>query len=234
MKPKSTPTFCAFPKALFGFLSELGENNQRDWFNANKSRYEQDVLQPSLQFIEAMRKPLARISPFLTAVPKRVGGSMMRIYRDTRFSRDKVPFKTNVGIHFRHELGKDIHAPGLYVHLEPDNCFLAAGMWMPPAEPLAMIRNSIGERSQAWKKAKEDKRLVARYKPLGERLKTAPRGFDRDHPMIEDIKCKSFAVMAPVKQSELTSNDCLLIVAEVLRDSRPLMRFLCESLQIPF
>ncbi|MFO0940660.1 MAG: DUF2461 domain-containing protein [Pirellulales bacterium] len=230
----SSTVFRGFPKSLFEFLSELAENNQRDWFNANKARYEQDVMQPTLEFITAMQKPLTKISPFLTAVPKRVGGSMMRIYRDTRFGKDKSPFKLNVGIHFRHEMGRDIHAPGLYVHLQPSNCFLAAGMWMPPAEPLAMIRQSIVENSQAWKKAKNDKRMLARYTFDGERLKTAPRGYEKDHPLIEDIKCKSFAALAKVKQSELTSANCVSTVNDILKDSRPLMRFLCESLQLPF
>lgn len=228
------PAFRAFPKELFSFMEELSANNRREWFQENKDRYEQYVLQPSLEFIAAIQKPIIKVSPVITAVPKRVGGSLMRIYRDTRFSKDKTPFKSNVGIHFRHELGKDIHAPGLYVHLEPGNCFLGAGLWMPPSEPLAKIRQAIADNSKAWKRVREDKKFVAKFKFDGEPLKSAPRGYAKDHPMIEEIKSKSFAAMATIKQSELTSSACIATIVDYFRDSRPLMRFLCEALDLPW
>lgn len=215
-------------------MEELAANNRREWFQENKERYEQDVLQPSLEFIAAIQKPIMKVSPVITAVPKRVGGSLMRIYRDTRFSKDKTPFKSNVGIHFRHELGKDIHAPGLYVHLEPGNCFLGAGLWMPPSEPLAKIRQAIADDSKTWKRVREDKKFVAKFKFDGEPLKSAPRGYAKDHPMIEEIKSKSFAAMATIKQSELTSSNCVATIVDYFRVCRPLMRFLCEALDLPW
>ena len=98
-------TFNGFPKGTRKFLRDLGRNNNRDWFNANKSKYEKEVREPALAFITAMRKPLRSLSECFQAIPKKTGGSLMRIYRDTRFSKDKTPYKTNVGIHFRHQSG---------------------------------------------------------------------------------------------------------------------------------
>jgi len=109
----------AFPPQTLAFLRELADNNRRDWFKPNKVRYEEHVLDPALRFIIAMQAPLADFAPHFTAVPDRVGGSLMRIYRDTRFSKDKLPYKTNVGIQFRHESARDVHAPGYYVHVAP-------------------------------------------------------------------------------------------------------------------
>ena len=114
--------YATFTPATVKFLAELSDNNNRDWFNENKTRYEEEVLDVALRFIQSMQDPLADFAPHFTAIPKRMGGSLMRVYRDTRFSKDKTPYKTNIGIQFRHVLGKDVHAPGFYVHIEPGSC----------------------------------------------------------------------------------------------------------------
>ncbi|MDZ4851199.1 MAG: TIGR02453 family protein, partial [Pirellulaceae bacterium] len=114
-KKSETPNFQGFSTETFKFLRDLAKHNDRDWFAENKQRYEDDVLAPSLAFIESMQPFVRKLSPYLTAIPKRVGGSLMRIYRDTRFSKNKTPYKTNVGIHFRHEIGGDVHGPGFYL-----------------------------------------------------------------------------------------------------------------------
>src|SRR5919112_754543 len=113
----------SFGPELFGFLAELRAHNDRDWFAANKERYEGDVLEPALAFIEDFEPHLRAISPHLRADARRVGGSLFRIYRDTRFSKDKTPYKTTAGIYFRHEQGKDVQAPGFYLHLAPGEVF---------------------------------------------------------------------------------------------------------------
>ena len=117
--------FEGFQPTLLAFLRDLKANNNRDWFNAHKPDYEQLVREPALGFISAMGPPLAKFAPMFVAVPRKSGGSLMRVYRDTRFSRDKTPYKTNVGIQFRHEYGKDVHAPGYYFHIDPDQVFPA-------------------------------------------------------------------------------------------------------------
>ena len=109
--------YASFRPETIGFLRELKRNNTRDWFNENKPRYEEDVLDVALHFIQSMHDPLQKIAPHFTAIPKRMGGSLMRVYRDTRFSKNKTPYKTNIGIQFRHEQAKDVHAPGYYVQI---------------------------------------------------------------------------------------------------------------------
>jgi uncharacterized protein (TIGR02453 family) len=114
--------------ALFEFFRELKANNSKEWFAENKTRYEQQVREPLLAFIADFGLRLPAISPHYVADPRKSGGSLFRIYRDVRFSKDKTPYKTGAGIQFRHERGKDAHAPGFYLHLEPDGCFFGAGI----------------------------------------------------------------------------------------------------------
>jgi uncharacterized protein (TIGR02453 family) len=139
-----------FTKKTFSFLSALAENNTREWFAEHKQDYEDLVRTPALDFISDMGNVLPAISPHFRALPKKVGGSLMRVQRDTRFGRDKTPYKTNIGIQLRHEVGKDIHAPGYYVHIAPDECFVAVGLWRPDTDALFKIREGIIKNGAAW------------------------------------------------------------------------------------
>src|ERR671922_2157062 len=132
----------SFGPELFTFLAELREHNDREWFAANKERYEAHVLEPALAFIEDFGYRLQSISPHFRADPRRTGGSLFRIYRDTRFSKDKAPYKTNVGVHFRHERAKDAHAPGYYLHIGPGEVFAGGGMWHPDSSTATRIREA--------------------------------------------------------------------------------------------
>ena len=125
--------FDRFQPSLFEFLEQLADNNNRPWFLENKPRYQRDVLVPALAFIRAFEPRLKKISRYFVASDRRAGGSLIRVYRDTRFHKDGEPYKTNVGIQFRHEQGRDIHAPGFYVHIAPGECFLAVGASTPVA-----------------------------------------------------------------------------------------------------
>ena len=139
------PRYAGFNTETLGFLEELAANNDREWFKDNKSRYEELVLDVALRFIDSMQTPLQGIAPHFTAIPTRVGGSLMRVYRDTRFSKNKLPYKTNIGIQFRLEDAGDVHAPGYYIHIEPNQCFLAGGMWHPESSALRAVREAIAE-----------------------------------------------------------------------------------------
>jgi uncharacterized protein (TIGR02453 family) len=145
--------YVGFDKASIDFLEQLAANNEREWFRQNKARYEEQVLDVALTFIQSMQEPLARIAPHFTAIPQRVGGSLMRVYRDTRFSKNKLPYKTNIGIQFRHQQAKDVHSPGYYVHIDPERVFVGVGMWRPDADSLIRssgdISGSVGSRSVA-------------------------------------------------------------------------------------
>src|SRR4029079_19043943 len=139
------PEARSFDRETFRFLAELAAHNERAWFEANKQRYWDYCMEPAVAFIRAMAPAIASISPHLVANARRLGGSLMRIHRDTRFARDKSPYKINIGIQFRHERGRDVHAPGLYVHIVPGSCFLGAGIWHPDPHALRAIRTEIVE-----------------------------------------------------------------------------------------
>lgn len=228
------PAFQGFGPAAVRFLKELEANNNREWFQANKHRYEAEVLAPALDFISAMGAELEDFAPRFTALPKRVGGSLMRVYRDVRFSPSKAPYKTNIGIQFRHEQGKDVHAPGYYLHIEATGCFFAAGMWRPAPEALQAIRSRIAERPQDWRRVLEDGAFNATYRLGGEALKRPPRGYAADLPHMEDIKRKSFIGGCDFAAADAASPGFPQQAAAVFAKAAPLMAFLCAALNVPF
>ena len=219
----------SFGRELFGFLADLKEHNDRDWFAANKARYEADVLEPALAFIEDFTPHLHQISPHFRADPRRVGGSLFRIYRDTRFSKDKTPYKTTAGIHFRHERGKDVSAPGFYLHLAPGDVFAGGGIWHPDTQTVTKIREAIVADPDGWREATAGIDLG-----MGESLKRVPQGFDKDHPLAEDLKRKDFAALERLSEAEATGPDFLRRYARVCEEMAPVMRFLCRAVGVPF
>jgi uncharacterized protein (TIGR02453 family) len=219
---------------LFQFLRDLRRNNNRDWFSENKARYEQDVREPAVDLVRQLEKPLAKAAPMLRAIPKRHGGSVMRIYRDTRFAKDKTPYKTNVGISIRHQANKDIHAPGVYIHLEPKECFIGAGCWRPARTVLAAIRAAIDEDSPAWKRARDNKAFRKAFQLAGESLKTAPRDYSRDHPLIEDLRRIDFIAVAPLSEADLMSDRIVSVMIDRIKKAKPLMQFLCDAIDVPY
>ncbi len=234
-KRSPSPTgFPGFSQDLLHFLDDLRYHNNRQWFQENKSRYEASVREPALEFIRSMERPLKKTAPRFRAVAKKVGGSLMRVHRDTRFSKDKTPYKTNLGIHFRHELGKNVHAPGFYFHIESESAFVGAGIWHPDSETLKKIRASIVDSPAAWKRARNASSFVGSYELTGDSLQRAPRGFDPDHPQIVDIKRKDFIGICHLKLSDLTRPAIVETVAQHFAQARPFMRYLCKAIDVPF
>jgi len=228
-------TFDGFPKDFFAFFRELKANNERPWFEANKQRFRDSVQAPMSQFIAAMAPRLAKLSKNFVADPRPNGGSMFRIYRDVRFSRDKRPYKEHAACHFRHAAGKDVHAPGFYMHFAPGEVRFGGGMWMPPSDGLARIRDRIAKNPAAWKKVKTDKAFAKHFGEIhGDALTRPPRGYDPEHPFIEDIKRKSFFAMAQGDAKLAASPKLVDAVAETFRAATPLMKFLCDSQGVPF
>ncbi len=223
-----------FTKQTFTFLSGLAQNNEREWFEEHKQDYEDFVRTPALDFISDMSDEMPAISRHFLAQPKKVGGSLMRVYRDTRFGGDKTPYKTNIGIQFRHEVGKDIHAPGYYLHIEPDGCFVAAGLWRPDTDALFKIRKAIVENGNAWVAARDDKMFNRYFSLEGDALTNAPRGFAKDHPLVEDLKRTDFICLANLTKTTVTSSSLRPQVVERFRQAAPLMRFLCKALELQF
>ncbi|NQS91118.1 MAG: DUF2461 domain-containing protein [Chloroflexi bacterium] len=219
-----------FNPVLFDFLSELKKNNNREWFQANKSRYEKDVKTPALDFIAAFAARVPEISPHIMAIPKPSGGSMFRIYRDMRFSKDKTPYKTGVGIQFRHKRGKDAHAPGYYLHLEPGEVFAGCGIWKPDTGTLTRIRTKIAEHPDQWLEVIEEKEFAKTFTLWGESLKRPPKGFDPDHVLIEDLKRKHHIASFELSESQVFLPDFLDTYLDLCKTAAPYMRFLSQAL----
>ena len=219
---------------LFKFLRELRRNNNREWFTDNKPRYESDVKQPCVDLISQLVKPLSRAAPMLEAIPKGHGGSLMRIYRDTRFAKDKTPYKTNVGISIRHQAARDIHAPGVYLHLDPKECFIGAGCWRPESSVLSAIRAAVDEDPKQWVKSRDNKRFRDKFDLVGESLKTAPRDYPKDHPMIVDLRRIDFIAVAPLTEKEITGDQLVPMLVDHIKRAKPLMQFLCDEIDVPY
>lgn len=230
----ATHSFTGFPPTTLKFLTKLSGNNNRDWFAQNKDQYETGVREPALAFIEAMQKPLQKVSECFDAVPKKVGGSLMRVHRDTRFSKDKTPYKTNVGIHFRHMAGKDVHAPGFYVHIDPKEIFLGVGIWHPDSTALAAIREAIDDDPAAWKKVRDAKAFKAQFELSGDSLKRPPKGFAADHPIIDDLKRKDFIGVRQLTAASIHDVDFVKQVATNFKTASQFMQFLCRAMNLPY
>ncbi|MEM9204199.1 MAG: DUF2461 domain-containing protein [Actinomycetota bacterium] len=225
-----------FTPDLFAFLRDLAANNDRAWFNENKARYESSVRQPALDFITDFVEPLETLSPYFVADSRTVGGSLFRIHRDTRFSKDKTPYKLNTGMHFRHERAKDAHAPGYYVHLQPRECFLGAGLWMPEPKVAQQIRLHIAEHRDEWFAATRSRPFTDHFSLGGESLKRPPRGVDvdPDDPLMEDLKRKSFIATGPLTQGDVTKADFADVLHERFAAAGPMMRVLCAAVGVKF
>ncbi len=223
-----------FTPKLFAFLRDLSENNDRDWFKAHQDLYESYVREPALEFINDFAEPLKKISPHFVADSRTVGGSLFRIQRDTRFSKDKTPYKPNTGMQFRHIAGKDAHAPGFYVHLQPGECFMGVGLWRPETKVAYAIRERIDQEQTAWKRASRGKRFTDVFTVGGDSLIRPPRGYEEDHPLIDDLKRKDFIASTRLTQKSITSDTFMEEFTANCRRSAPFMKFLCEAVGVRF
>lgn len=223
-----------FRPELFRFLEELRAHNDRDWFAAHKARYERDVRDPLLAFVRDVAGPLAGISRQVLADPRPVGGSLFRIYRDTRFAKDKSPYKTHAAVQFRHRAGKDVHAPGFYLHLEPGAVFAGAGLWRPSPPALLAVRTAIAKKPADWTRAVGGA-AFRRACPLeGEMAKRPPRGFDPEHPQVDDIRRKDFVAIRRFGEKDALSPRFLQTFVGFCRAAAPLNVFLCKALGQPW
>lgn len=228
-------TFKGLPKDFFAFFRELAENNNKAWFEENKQRFRDVVQAPLSDFMTAIAPRVAKISKHIVVDPRPNGGSMFRIYRDVRFSKDKRPYKENAGLQFRHSLGRDAHAPGFYMHFEPDEIFFGGGVWMAEPDALQKIRRTIADKPKAWKGVVEDKAFKSKFDGVrGEALVRPPKGFDPGHPYIDDIKRKSFFAMHESVPKVAMSAHLVDDVEAAFKAAKPLMKFLCDALDVPF
>ena len=236
-----------FSTETFKFLRQLAKNNNRDWFLENKPRYEAQVRGPALRLITDLADPFKDISPQLTAVAKPVGGSLFRIHRDARFSADKSPYKTHVGMYFAHaaaskaqrgdagnaSMGR-LDTPGLYLHIEPGGCFLGGGIWHPQSETTQRIRDYMVSNPASWKKATRDPKFLKLFELGGETLVRPPKGYDPAHELITDLKRKDFIASTQIDDELLLRPDLVkqLMARYVLMG--PMLDWLCGALDLDF
>jgi uncharacterized protein (TIGR02453 family) len=223
-----------FTPELFRFLAELAAHNERAWFEANKGRYRTAIQEPLLRFIVAFAPALKEISPHFVADPRPQGGSMFRIHRDVRFAADKSPYKTHAAAQFRHRAGKDVHAPGFYLHLEPGGCFVGVGIWHPDGPALAAIRGALVADPAGWTSAVGDRAFARVFTLGGDALKRPPQGFDPAHPLIDDLKRKDFVAMAPLSEEQAMAPELQQRFTSHCRAAAPFMRYLATAIGQPF
>ena len=223
-----------FTARTIRFLSELAINNHREWFLGHQGEYETHVREPALRLIRDFAPRLKKISKHFVAVDRKAGGSLMRVQRDVRFAKDKTPYKTNIGIQFRHTAGKDVHAPGLYLHIEPSGCFLGSGLWHPEAPVLQKIRERILEKPARWRAASRNAAFRALFELGGDSQKRPPRGIDPDHPLLEDLLRKDHIASAPLREKDAISARLPELLETSYSASRPYLKFLCDALELPF
>ena len=212
-----------FGPGLFQFLSDLKEHNDRDWFQAHKADFEEQVREPFLRLIADLKPEFEKLNPRIVVDPSPTRGSMMRIYRDVRFSADKSPYKLNAAAHFKHARAKEDAVPGYYIHLEPKDCLLGAGVWHPQPRALQKIRSAIVSDAGRWAKVGRGHTF------MGDSLKRPPAGYAADHPLIEDLKRKDFAVLLPLQEQEVCGPNLRQLLMKRFRSVEPLVQFLSEA-----
>ncbi len=209
------PKRAHFTPALFEFLRQLKKNNNRDWFQKNKARYEADVREPTLRFIEDAGPPLRKISN-----------------RDIRFAKDKSPYKTAVGMSFYHDQGSHQVAPGYYLQLEPGTSFAGGGIHMADNKTLNRVRDLIVAEPAAWKKLTQTGKFAPMYAYMGESLKRAPQGYDPAHPLVEDLKRKGYGWHAMYTEKMVTSPDFLDQYVNDCRVASPFTALMARALGV--
>lgn len=209
------------------FLQELSENNTKEWFNANRKKYEESrekILFLTDVFINEIRKFDPGIPPMS---PKEC---MFRIFRDVRFSKDKRPYKTNFGSFIAKGGRKSIY-PGYYFHIEPTGSFIGGGIYMPAAGPLKAIRNYIEEHPEEFLAITNNPDFRKFYpEMMDHKLKTAPRGIEKNHKHIDLLRYKSFAFSSPVDNNLLISDKYIEYAINAFRELHKANAFLNEAL----
>lgn len=223
-----------FSPATFRFLRALGRHNNRTWFKAHQADYETHVREPFLQLVADLQAPLATMSTHYRADPRKVGGSLFRVQRDTRFSHNKEPYKPWAGARLFHERRREIAAPSFYLHIAPGDCFVGAGLWHPENHTLRNIRSFIADNPAAWKRAAHSRTFREHYEFRGESLVRAPQGVPPDHPLLEDLKRKSFAVGVGFDDAVACSPKLYPFAVKHFKRLAPLVDYLCAAQNLEF
>lgn len=224
-----------FSDVSFKFLRGLAKHNEKAWFAAHKHAYEEHVRQPFLRLLGDLQPDVAAVSEHFRSEPKTVGGSLFRIYRDSRFSSDKTPYKPWQGARIYHARSRQVPAPSYYVHLQPGGSFVGAGVWHPEPDTQRKIRQFILDNPGSWKRAAHAAKLRKRYDfDDSEVLSRPPRGFPAEFEFIDDLKHKNFIFWRSLEDSVMTGPKLRSTLAADLHALAPFVDYLCAALDLEF
>jgi uncharacterized protein (TIGR02453 family) len=223
------PPFDGFPDTMIPFFKKLKRNNNREWFAKHKEEFEDTVKFPMQCFIASIAPLFAEFAPEFDVHPKR---SIFRIYRDTRFSKDKTPYKTHAAAHFVLKgMPKGLVGSGYYFHIEPGEVFLGAGIYIPDGTQIKKIRAALDTHGKEFLAIINEKKFVKRFGTLkGDTLKRVPTGYAPDHPMAEYLRLKQFFVGVTLDESVITSEKFLADAARIFTDALPFVRWLNDAI----
>ena len=216
-------------QSTLDFIKDLQQNNERDWFNQHKPRYEA----AKKDFVELLEHLIEGASEFEPALKgQQAKDTMFRIYRDVRFSNDKSPYKTHICALLADGGRKTIN-PGYYLHISPNNqSFLACGLWMPPAPELKAVRQEIDYNFEEFRNIIESPEFKKQYPELeGEKLKTNPKGYDAENPAIDLLRHKSWNVTHMFTDKEVLSDKFYDTIISLMQTARPMINFLIRPLK---
>lgn len=215
-------------KETLAFLKKLDKNNNREWFQANKKAF--DSAQDSLiAFTDYLIGEAGKFDDAIAAIDPK--SCIFRIYRDVRFSKDKSPYKTNLGAYISPG-GRKSMQPGYYFHIQPGQSFIAGGKHMPEGPETLKIRNAIADNTAGFLKIIDKKSFREQFGEMrGDRLKSAPKGFDTDHKAVEYLKLKEFMAFTELHDDKfLTSAEFPKYLVKTMKEMYPLVAFLRKAL----
>ncbi len=206
-----------FPPTAVQFLSDLRANNDRTWFKANQATFEQVIREPAMQFARDMGDWLASQGLPYVCIDKKVGGSVAKIQRDVRFSKDKTPYHDHVTVFFPHkQAGPEVATPAFGIRFGPEEVGIGGGLWTAPTPVLNKVRDAIVADPDGWVQAKGKLSISA------EQLKTAPRGYDKEHPLVDDLRMKGYMAHVPLTHKDLERD----LVSVVAKKGAPLFHYM--------
>lgn len=228
-------TSTCVPKEFLAYLRDLAAHNDKAWFDKNKARYDREVVEPARALVRQLTADLGTAFPQITGSDAKAGGSLTRIFRDTRFGKDKSPYHTHVGMHFWHVKGRKMETPGFFLRIDANEVLIATGQHQPEPPLLGRIRMLIDQDRKGWEKASRDKSFLKHWGGIeGESLKRVPAPYPPDHPFADDLRRKDFTAFARIPAVEATKSGFAAATVARWEASRPLMKLLCDAAGLPF
>ncbi|MFA5685437.1 MAG: DUF2461 domain-containing protein [Lysobacteraceae bacterium] len=217
------------------FLADLARHNDKDWFQAHRDDYEQHVRQPFQRLLSDLQPALTAISPHFHADPRALGGSLYRIHRDIRYSHDKSPYKPWQGARLFHQRRRETPTPAFYLHWQPGESFIGAGIWHPEPPTLHRLRQFIFDNPASWRAAAHDPALRQDFTLHdGDKLIRPPRGFPVDFEFIEDLKHRNLVLWRSLDDATMTGPGLRPLIERDLQRLAPLVDYLCAGLDLEF